>query len=380
MKNPGLKKALRLMVCTGIALGLVTTSVFAAKIQGGGVGNWSELPWPGGAVPGASDDVVLLGVYNSITYDMLAPGAVRSISGNSVILTLAKNLEAQNLYLREGTIADGGNVLTVTGTLSNALGPDNSGNGLIRTSQGGSLVLGNLTLGRTGLFTFFPGDTISGSYTTYSTFNTWPDVTVTQSSVDGSKLDKGLSFENEAAGALVLGRTLKSNQAEITLNWNPDGLNGPIDWTLRWKGDHATDLRNYYANGQIIDGTKPPNMIFDPLKNIFFDSATGYTYVGFKPEATSQDLAITVTKTEFQRNENIIATIINPPGGALDWIALAAVGAGNHTYLDWRYVKDLGNPKTWTPRAQPAGQYEFRLFLNNGFQLAAKSSAVRVVP
>lgn len=280
MQRHGFTKVFHLAVLTGLALSLVTTSAFGAKIQGGGIGKWSELPWPAGVVPGANDDVLLLGVYNNIIYDTAAPGAVRSISGNSVTLTLAADLTAENLYLREGTIADGGKKLTVTGTLSNALGADNSGNGLIRTGQGGNLVLNNLVLGRTGLFTFYPGDTISGTYTTYSTFNTWPDVTVTQdTSAYSGQRAKGLSLENDAPGALVLGRTSATNQAEITLNWD-SGMTGAIDWTLRWKGDHVAALRAYYANGQIITKTQPAG-IFNPTDNIFFDSATGYTYVGF---------------------------------------------------------------------------------------------------
>lgn len=284
----------RRIVTTAIALGLVSASVFAATIQtkvGRVTANWSDsLIWTGGVVPGAADDAVVSTNLSAITYDSAASGNVRSISGLGLTLTLARDLAAQDLYLREGTIVDGGHNLTVRGTLSNSLDDSGvDGNGGIRTGLGGNFFLGNLTLGRTGLYTFYPGDMISGSYTTNRIRDTWPDITVTQDpAAYGNRLDKGLSFEG-AAGQISLGRTSATDQAEITLKWD-SGLTGAIDWTLRWKGDHVAELQRYYDNGQIKTpaGSVPAGKVFNRNDNIFFDSTTGYTYVGFKQAANTQ--------------------------------------------------------------------------------------------
>ena len=64
-----------------------------------------------------------------------------------------------------------------------------------------------------------------------------------------------------------------------------------------------------------------------------------------------------------------------------DWIALAAAGAADRTYLQWTYVGAGVTNRTWTitmPTA--AGTYEFRLFLNDGFTRGATSPIVTVDP
>jgi len=72
-------------------------------------------------------------------------------------------------------------------------------------------------------------------------------------------------------------------------------------------------------------------------------------------------------------------TLTNGLGGSTDWLALAAVGAADATYLQWTYVGAGVTTRTWTVTMPTApGQYEFRLFLNNGFTRAATSPPVTV--
>ena len=75
----------------------------------------------------------------------------------------------------------------------------------------------------------------------------------------------------------------------------------------------------------------------------------------------------------------VTVTLTNGVGGASDWLALAQSGAAATGYLQWTYVGAGVTSRTWTV-AMPstAGTYEFRLFLNNGYALAATSPLVTV--
>ncbi len=89
--------------------------------------------------------------------------------------------------------------------------------------------------------------------------------------------------------------------------------------------------------------------------------------------------ALTVSAPTVALGASVTVTLTNGLGGASDWLALAAVGAPATSYLQWTYVGAGVTTRTWTV-TMPAtlGQYEFRLFLNNGFTLAATSPAVSV--
>jgi hypothetical protein len=66
-------------------------------------------------------------------------------------------------------------------------------------------------------------------------------------------------------------------------------------------------------------------------------------------------------------------------GGAQDWLALAAVGSGNTSYLQWTYVGAGVTTRQWTvTMPSTPGNYEFRLFLNGGYTIATTSPPVTV--
>ncbi len=345
-------KLARRIVVTAVALGSVAASAFGAEIQNKVPRYnvpWSQpSSWIGGVVPGASDDVGFTEVCDFL-YDANASGTVGSMSGKALTLTLARSLEVRDLYLLEGKIFDGGYNLKVTGTLTNvAKGYPQPGGGK-RTGQGGNLDVANLSLGRASDYIFYPGDIIRSTYTAVL-YQGWPDITVTQDPVNyANRLDKGLSFENEAPGAISLGPTSATDQAEITLNWDA-GLSNPIDWTLRWKGNHETELRNYHANSQLKVGSLPTGKAFNPKDNIFFDSATGYTFVGFKPPAQqpgcfTEEFSGTGVGPNLEDPEGVYAAA----GGVLRKTTDAGGGRGaGHRYVrtkltnyrstDWTYT------------------------------------------
>ena len=74
-------------------------------------------------------------------------------------------------------------------------------------------------------------------------------------------------------------------------------------------------------------------------------------------------------------------TLVEGYGGSKDWIALAATGSANTSYLQWTYVGAGVTTRTWTVTApSTAGTYEFRLFLNNGYTRVATSPVLTVDP
>jgi hypothetical protein len=68
--------------------------------------------------------------------------------------------------------------------------------------------------------------------------------------------------------------------------------------------------------------------------------------------------------------------IVGAPGNARDWVALSTTGSGNSSYLTWQYVPPSAALSFKMPAT--AGTYEFRLFLNNGYNRLATSTTVTV--
>ena len=89
---------------------------------------------------------------------------------------------------------------------------------------------------------------------------------------------------------------------------------------------------------------------------------------------------LTVNTASVSAGGQVTATLTNAPGGVADWLALAAVGAANTSYLQWTYVGGGVNTRTWTVVLPSVGNYEFRLFINNGYTRVATSPPVAAVP
>jgi subtilisin len=120
-------------------------------------------------------------------------------------------------------------------------------------------------------------------------------------------------------------------------------------------------------------------------------AASGTAHVAVRTPApgggTSSSLTFTidpsptlaVSATAVAPGASVTMTLSGSPGGALDWIALAATGSATTSYLQWTYVGGGVTTRTWTVTMPTTpGTYEFRLFPNNGYTLAAKSPTVTV--
>ncbi|HTY77658.1 MAG TPA: IPT/TIG domain-containing protein [Candidatus Bathyarchaeia archaeon] len=77
---------------------------------------------------------------------------------------------------------------------------------------------------------------------------------------------------------------------------------------------------------------------------------------------------------------SITATLSNSPGGSTDWLGLSAVASADTSFLQHTDVGAGITSRTWTVTMPAApGSYEFRLYLNNMYTVAARSAAVTVV-
>jgi hypothetical protein len=75
----------------------------------------------------------------------------------------------------------------------------------------------------------------------------------------------------------------------------------------------------------------------------------------------------------------VTVTLTDGPGNTNDWLALAAVGAADTSYLQWVNVASGATTATWTVTMPSApGDYEFRLFEKGGFTRVATSAPVVV--
>jgi uncharacterized protein YegP (UPF0339 family) len=112
----------------------------------------------------------------------------------------------------------------------------------------------------------------------------------------------------------------------------------------------------------------------------------GYTRAATSPTVTvtaaappPSTPALGVDKQLVAPGEPITMTLTGGSGGATDWLAFALVGSPSTQYTSYIYVGSGVTTRTWTLAApSTAGDYEFRLLLNNGFQVAATSPAVAV--
>lgn len=89
--------------------------------------------------------------------------------------------------------------------------------------------------------------------------------------------------------------------------------------------------------------------------------------------------SLTVNTTAAAPGAPVTVTLTNGYGGPTDWLALAQTGSPYTSYIQYSYVGGTVTTRTWTfTMPSTPGSYEFRLFLNNGYTLAATSPPITV--
>jgi hypothetical protein len=108
----------------------------------------------------------------------------------------------------------------------------------------------------------------------------------------------------------------------------------------------------------------------------------GYTRAATSPPVTvtaALPPALSVSAQNVSGGASVTVTLTNGFGGTYDWIALAAAGAADTSYIQWTYVGAGIATRTWTVTMPTTpGTYEFRLFPNGGYVRAATSPGVTV--
>jgi len=170
--------------------------------------------------------------------------------------------------------------------------------------------------------------------------------------------------------------TAVAGTSSVTLNVN--GSNFTPSSVVQWNGSprpttyfSPTVLSASITAADLAVAGTPPVTVVTPAPGGGTSNAVTFTVT---PRPT-----LTVDTTTVARGGSLTVTLTGGPGGGGDWLAFAPTSTPNSTYLLWTYVGAGVSTRTWTITAPAtAGTYEFRLFLNGVFTLAATSPTVTV--
>jgi subtilisin family serine protease len=164
--------------------------------------------------------------------------------------------------------------------------------------------------------------------------------------------------------------------AAFTLTANGSGFVGTS--VVRWNG--ADRPTTYMSSTQLRATISPADIAAIGTAQVtVFSPAPGGGTSAARTVTIGQAPSLTVSATSVSPGASVTVTLTNGLGGAGDWLALAATGAPNTSYLRYTYLGAGTTTRTWTVTMPTTpGTYEFRLFLNNGYTRAATSPTVTV--
>jgi subtilisin family serine protease len=165
--------------------------------------------------------------------------------------------------------------------------------------------------------------------------------------------------------------------APATLMLTGTGFNGSS--IARWNG---VDVPTTAVSVTTLEAVVPAQalVVGTAFVSVFNPAPGGGTTLDVPVDVLPPPV-LTVDVTAIQPGGNVTVTLVGGYGGTLDWLALAAVGAPNNSFLNSTFIGAGVVDRTWTATMPTtAGDYEFRLFRDNGFVRAATSPAVTVDP
>lgn len=110
-----------------------------------------------------------------------------------------------------------------------------------------------------------------------------------------------------------------------------------------------------------------------------FFKDNGYIRIGTSPtyQITQHTPTITVSTSNAKPEQTITASYANAPSYTTAWIGFYKAGSADTSYKAYEFLK--GSSGQYSVKApKEAGQYEFRLFLDNGYTRLASSQLVTV--
>ena len=160
--------------------------------------------------------------------------------------------------------------------------------------------------------------------------------------------------------------------APATLTVTGSGFNGLS--AVQWNGVAKPTIA--LSNTQLLASVPAADLVVGTTATVsVFNPAPGGGTTAGLPVAVDPPATLTVNATTVGPGSAVTVTLANGYGGAKDWIAVAATGAADRTYMQWTYVGTGVTTRTWTTTMPTtAGTYEFRLFLNDGFTRARNQS------
>ena len=166
--------------------------------------------------------------------------------------------------------------------------------------------------------------------------------------------------------------------APATLTVTGSGFNGLS--AMQWNG--IAKPTTVLSNTQLQATVPAADLVVGNTATVsVVNPAPGGGTSGGLPVAVDPAATLTVNATTVGPGSAVTVTLANGYAGAKDWIAVAATGAADQTYMQWTYVGTGVTTRTWTTTMPTtAGTYEFRLFLNDGFTRAATSPTITVDP
>jgi hypothetical protein len=189
-------------------------------------------------------------------------------------------------------------------------------------------------------------------------------------------------FAIQAAPVLTVSATTVTTGTALTVTLT-GGFGGSSDW-LAFAPTTASDgsyVQYTYVGAGVT--TRTWTVVVTGPGTYEFRLFTG----GYNRLATSAPITatagtppvLTVSATTVARGAAVTVTLTNGYGGATDWLALAQTGSPATSYLQYTYIGGNVTTRTWTVTLpNTPGTYEFRLFPNNGYTVAATSPPITV--
>jgi subtilisin len=362
---------------------LAGSAAFTLVVAGSNFTSSSKIRWNGtdrpttvisstqlqGAIPAA--DVAAAGTAQ-VTVFTPPPGG-----GTSASLTFTISAPP-SLTVSATSVSPGG---SVTATLTNGLGGSTDWLALAATGTPNSSYIQYIYLG-------------AGA-----TNRSW---TVTMPSTPGTyefRLFPNNGYTRAATSPTVT-VTSAANPAPVVTSTTPSSIaagSGPFTLTVngsgfiaasvvRWNGASrtttfvsGTELRAAITSADVAASGTALVTVFSPAPGGGLSAAVSFTIGSGGGGGGGTGPTLTVNSTSVSPGQTVTVTLTNGPGGAGDWIALASTSAAATSYLNYVYVGAGVTSRTWSVAAPTTpGTYEFRLFPNNGYTLAAKSPTVTV--
>jgi len=105
-----------------------------------------------------------------------------------------------------------------------------------------------------------------------------------------------------------------------------------------------------------------------------------WVYLGKSNTVTVTSVSITASPTTVSSGQTITVTFSGAPGNQKDFIAMYKVGVPNgQPYVSYKYLNGQKSGTLTFTAPATAGDYEFRMFLNNTWVYLGKSNTVKVI-